>query len=128
MAWDLIRGCKTERDWSRGDEVFYGSESGMGSWLKEKIASLTMGKIPWKPIFIIAGVAAGLFFFPKLLGGFERRRDARRTREVFSTDWPDEDTVELTRHRARESVRKLAARPIKSQEEIRALLGRKQAA
>jgi hypothetical protein len=56
-------------------------------------------------------VLAGLFVFPKLMSTMGKRGESRKLRDEFSTAWPDEPTVELTRHgKLRESARALFAK------------------
>lgn len=83
----------------------------MGSWLTDKLTGLTMSKVPWKPILVVAGVLAGLFVFPRMFAKKERRKDVRYTKAYFSDDWIDEPTVQLTPHgKHRESMRELLGR------------------
>lgn len=111
MAYDIMRGQQTTRNWARGDEAraWGGGEEIMGSWLKDKLTSLATSQIPWKPIGIVAGVIAGLFFFPRLLKGL--RGDDRALKHEFSQAWPDEPTVKLTKYgKLRESTKALMSR------------------
>jgi hypothetical protein len=39
----------------------------------DKVTEVAKGKIPWKPVAVVAGVLAGLFVIPKLIEGRKRR-------------------------------------------------------
>ena len=95
MAYDLISGKVSGRDFSRGAQGAAGSVD-VGSWTE----SVLMKSLPWKKIAIAGGAALGVVFvIPRLLKLWE----AKQLRKVHR-EWDHEETKQIPRQRMKSLV------------------------
>jgi len=93
VAFDLIRGTNTRRNWARGDEP---PDPVVGGWFWEKAGEEAAKKIPWKGIAITATVALGAFvILPKIIATTARKKEIKKTKKEYESVWPDEPTTQL---------------------------------
>ncbi len=97
MAYDLISGKVSGRDFSRGGSgVVAGGTVDVGGWTE----SVLMKSLPWKKIAIAGGAALGVVFvIPRLLKLWENKQ----LRKVHQ-EWDHEETKQIPRQRMKSLV------------------------